>query len=87
MVDSFVSSVADAMGAGEDLPDIETAIYRNISSLCLIVRDFLNKDIELIRICRIAALLKESGVNPETVFYHSLAEKCLLSLSGIQEAA
>ena len=77
MVDSFVSSAADAMGAGEDLPDIETAIHRSVNSLCQIVRDFLNKDIELIRICRIAVLLKESGVKPETSLYHNLAKKCI----------
>ena len=77
MVDSFVSSVADAMGAGNNLPDIETTIYRSVSSLCQIVKDFLNKDIELIRIGRIAVLLKESGVNPETILYHNLTEKCI----------
>ena len=80
MVDSFVSSAADAMDAGKDLPDTETAIYRSISSLCQIIRDFLNKDIELVRVCRIAVLLKESGINPETTLYHNISQKCI----GIQ---
>jgi len=72
-----VSSAAVAMGAGKDVPDIETAIHHSVISLSQIIRDFLNKDIELVRICRIAVLLKESGVNPDTVLYRKLAKKCI----------
>ena len=77
MVDSFVSSAAGAMGAGKELPDVETTIYHSISSLCQVIKDFLDKDIELIRIGRLAVLLNESGVNPETILYHNLIQKCI----------
>jgi len=72
-----VSSAAVVMGAGKDVPDIETAIQRSIISLNQIARDFFTKGIELTRICRIALLLKESGVNPDTVLYRKLAKKCI----------
>ncbi len=77
MVGGFVSSAAVAMDAGKDVPEIETAIQRSVISLSQIARDFLHKKIELIRICRVAVLLKESGINPDTILYHKLAEKCL----------
>jgi len=72
-----VSSAAVVMDAGKELPDIETAIQRSIISLSQIARDFFTKGIELERICRTAMLLKESGVNPDTVLYRKLAEKCI----------
>ena len=77
MVGGFVSSAAVAMGAGKDVPKIETVIHRSVISLCQISRDFILKGIELGRICRIAVLLKESGVNPDTILYRKLAEKCI----------
>ena len=67
MVDGFVSSVAVAMGANKDAPKIEAAIHRSVISLSQIARDFLHKGIELNRICRLAVLLKESGVNFDTI--------------------
>ena len=72
-----MSSAAVVMDAGKELPDIETAIQRSIISLSQIARDFFTKGIELERICRTAMLLKESGVNPDTVLYRKLAEKCI----------
>ncbi len=77
MAVSSVSSAADAMGAGDDLPDVETAIHRSVGSLYQIARDFINKDIELYRISRVAMLLERSGVNAETVLYRNLSEKCI----------
>lgn len=77
MVDDFVSSVAVAMGADKDAPKIEAAIHRSVISLSQISRDFLHKGIELNRICRLAVLLKESGVNFDTILYHKLAKKCI----------
>ena len=77
MVNGFVSSAAVAMGADKDAPDIETAIHRSVISLSQIARDFLSKEIELTRICRIAVLLKESGVDSDTIFFHQIAEKCI----------
>jgi len=65
------------MGASKDVPEIETTIQRSVISLSQIARDFLRKGIELTRICRVAVLLKESGINPNTILYHKLAEKCI----------
>ena len=76
MADDFVSSAAVAMGADKDLPDIELAIHHSVSSLCKIARDFLSKGIELTRICKLAVLLKESGVNPNIILYRKIAENC-----------
>jgi len=76
MVKSFVSSVAVAMGADKDVPDIETAIHRSVICLSQITRDFLSKEIELTRICRIAVLLKESGVDSDNILFHKLVKKC-----------
>ena len=70
-------SAVAAMAAGKDVPEIETAIHRGVISLSQISRDFLCKGIELTRICRVAVLLKESGINPDTILYHKLAEKCI----------
>jgi len=77
MVGGFVSSAAVAMGAGKNVPETETVIQRSVISLSQIVRDFLSKKIKLTRICRVAVLLKESGINPDSILYHKLAEKCL----------
>jgi len=76
MVNGFVSSAAVAMGADKDVPDIETAIHRSVISLSQIARDFLSKEIELTRICRIAVLLKESGVDSDNILFHKLVKKC-----------
>ena len=65
------------MAASENISQIETAIQRSIVSLSQIVREFLPKGIELTRLCRVAVLLKRSGVNPDTTLYHRLAEKCI----------
>ncbi len=77
MAGSTVSSAAAAMAAGDDAPEIETAIHRGVIALSQIVLNFLEKDIELIRICRLAALLHESGVSAETAIFRDLAQKCI----------
>jgi squalene cyclase len=56
---------------------MEAAIRRGIDSLSQIVREFLFKDIELLRVCRTAVLLKESGVSPFNIVYDELARKCV----------
>jgi len=76
MVSGFVFSVAVAMAADKDVPDIETAIHRSVISLSQITRDFLRKEIELSRICRIAVLLKKSGVDSDNILFHKLVKKC-----------
>jgi len=76
-VDGFACSAVVAMDASEGVSEIETTIQRSVISLSQIVREFLPKGIELIRICRVAVLLKESGVNPNTILYHKLAQKCM----------
>lgn len=72
-----MSSAAVAMAASKDLPEIETTIQRSVISLSQVAKEFLRKRIELTRICRVAVLLKKSGVNPNTILYHELAEKCI----------
>ncbi len=72
-----MSNAAVVMGVNKDVSKIETAIQRSVISLSQIAKDFILKGIELTRICRVAVLLKESGVNPATIFYHKLAEKCI----------
>lgn len=77
MVGGFVFNAVDAMDVDKDVSAIETAVQHSVISLSQIVRDFLCKGIELTRICRLAVLLKESGINPNTVLYHKLAQKCI----------
>lgn len=72
-----MSSAAVAMAASKDVPEIETTIQRSVISLSQVAKEFLRKRIELTRICRVAVLLKKSGVNPNTILYHELAEKCI----------
>lgn len=56
---------------------MEAEIQRGIDSLSQIVREFLYKDIELLRVCRTAVLLKECGVNPFNPVFDELARKCV----------
>lgn len=77
MEGNTVSSAAAAMAAGDNAPEIETAIHRGVIALSQIVLNFLEKDIELTRICRLATLLHESGVSAETALFRDLAQKCI----------
>ncbi len=77
MEGNTVSSAAAAMAAGDDAPEIETAIHRGVIALSQIVLNFLEKDIELTRICRLATLLHDSGVSAETALFRDLAQKCI----------
>jgi len=79
MVNGFVSSAAVAMAADKDVPDIETVIHRSVISLSQIARDFLSKGIELTRVCRLAVLLKESGVDSDNILFRNLAKKCIVT--------
>jgi len=53
------------------------AIQLGIDSLSQVVREFLYKDIELLRVSRTAVLLKECGVNPFNPIFDELAQKCI----------
>lgn len=77
MVVSSVSNAVAVTAVDNGLTNIETSIHRSIISLSRITRDFLNKKIELTRICRLAVLLKESGVNPDAIIYRKLASACV----------
>ena len=57
---------------------MEAAIRNGIDSLSHIVEEFLVKDIELLRVCRTAVLLKQCGVNPFNPVFDDLAQKCLI---------
>lgn len=72
-----MSNVAGAMDADRNVLEIETTVQHSVISLSQIVSNFLCKGIELTRVCRLAVLLRESGINPNTILYHKLAEKCL----------
>ncbi len=73
----FVSSAAVAMDVDNDSSEIEIYVHRGIISLSRTIKDFLQKEIELTRICRLALLLKESGVNPNTGLFKKIAGKCI----------
>lgn len=77
MMGVFACSAVVVMDASEGVSEIETTIQRSVISLSQIVREFFPKGIELTRICRVAVLLKKSGVNPNTILYHKLAKKCI----------
>ena len=65
------------MDADKASPEIDNIIHRSVISLTQIIKNFLQKEIELTRICRVAVLLKESGINPNTILFKIIAEKCL----------
>jgi hypothetical protein len=65
------------MGANKSISEIEIAVHRGIISLSQTTKDFLHKEIELARICRLAVLLKESGVNINSIIFPKIAEKCI----------
>lgn len=56
---------------------MEAAIRNGIDSLSHIVEEFLYKNIELLRVCRTAVLLKECGVNTFNPVYEELTRKCI----------
>ncbi len=72
-----MSSALVVMVAGKNVLEIGTTVQRSVMSLSQIVSNFLCKGIELTRVCRLAVLLRESGINPNTILYHKLAEKCI----------
>jgi len=56
---------------------MEAAILRGIDSLSQVISEFLDKDIELLRVCRTAVLLKECGVNPFNQVFDEIVLKCV----------
>jgi squalene cyclase len=64
------------MDVSKTSSEIETIIHRSAISLTQIIKNFLQKEIELTRVCRLAVLLKESGINPNTILFKKIAEKC-----------
>jgi prenyltransferase beta subunit len=72
----LAGNVRVAMVADNDCPAMEASIQLGINSLNQIVKDFLYKDIELIRISRTAVFLIECGVDPFNAVYNELACKC-----------
>lgn len=73
----YVFNAAVAMGADKSISEIEIAVHRGIISLSQTTKDFLSKEIELTRICRLAVLLKESGVNLNAILLKKISEKCI----------
>ncbi|MBE3086635.1 MAG: terpene cyclase/mutase family protein [Bacteroidetes bacterium] len=59
------------------ISEIEIAVKHGTITLSQTIKDFLQKDIELTRICRLALLLRESGVNPNAILFKKIAEKCI----------
>ncbi len=53
------------------------SIQKGIRSLLQIIQDFFNKGIELERICRVAMLLYQSGVNKNNSIFQKIAKRCL----------
>ena len=56
---------------------IELAIQRGIISLSQTTKNFHQKEIELTRQCRLAVLLKESGVNTNSILFKKIAKNCI----------
>lgn len=61
-----------------DFREDQAAVQKGLAALLHTVRDFLDKEIELERICRIAVLLCKSGVNPNNSLFRRVAERCIL---------
>jgi hypothetical protein len=76
-VGDIVYNAVDAMGADEAGSGIELTLHRGITSLLQTTNNFLQKEIELTRLCRLAVLLIKSGVNPNTVLFKKIADKCI----------
>ena len=74
---SVSSALAVMDVADKVISEMELTIQQGIIALSQIIRDFLQKEIELTRICRLALLLKESGVNPNNVLFKKIADKCI----------
>jgi len=55
----------------------QTAIQKGLSALFLVLRQYLEKQIELERIVRVAVLLIRSGVNQNNSIFQEIAKRCL----------
>lgn len=76
-MDDFVSNVAGAMAADKVGSELELTFHHAILPLLQTINNFLQKEIELTRLCRLAVLLIKSGVNPNTFLFEKIAEKCI----------
>jgi hypothetical protein len=63
---------ADKVGS-----DLELTFHHAIPPLLQTINNFLQKEIELTRLCRVAVLLIKSGANPNTFLFEKIAEKCI----------
>ncbi len=54
------------------------SIQKGIAALLNILQEFLRKGIELERICKVAVLLCESGVNKNNLLFKKISERCLV---------
>ena len=55
----------------------QITIQRGLSSLFLVLRQYLEKHIELERIVRVAVLLKRSGINQNNSIFDDIVKRCL----------
>ncbi len=55
----------------------QTAIQKGLAALFLVLRQYLEKQIELERIVRVAVLLMKSGVNQNNSIFREMAKRCL----------
>jgi hypothetical protein len=56
---------------------MEIEVQCGIDSLIQVIKEYINKDIEIIRICRTAVLLNESGITFDRDLFNRLASKCI----------
>lgn len=65
------------MDADKVSSETELALQRGITSLLQTTNNFLQKEVELTRICRLATLLINSGINPNAFLFKKIAERCI----------
>ena len=53
------------------------SIQKGLAALFLVLRQYLEKQIELERIVRVAVLLKISGVNQNNSIFQEIAKRCV----------
>ncbi len=56
---------------------LQTTIQKGLAALFLVLRQYLDKQIELERIVRVAVLLKMSGVNQNNSIFQEIGKRCL----------
>jgi squalene cyclase len=66
----------------KDLTESFLSLQRGVFALISVVKDFLRKEIELERTCRVALLLCRSGVDSNVSIFQYLAKKCASEQKG-----